>query len=128
MKFAALGSLGPASLWPAALLMPLAGRAAICVHLALLPPARPEGLGAIFAGRRHVAAAVWAMGLLTAAAAAVLGLRRGLTLAVACLAVALLLAAYLHRKLGGATGDTFGAACEIVEIVPALGLALWPLD
>ena len=40
----------------------------------------------------------------------------------------LLLAVYVYRKLGGATGDTFGAACEIVEVVPALTLTLWPLD
>ena len=31
-----------------------------------------------------------------------------------------------YRKIGGATGDTFGAVCEIVEIVPALTLAVWP--
>jgi adenosylcobinamide-GDP ribazoletransferase len=128
LKFAALGSLGPASLWPAALLMPLAGRTALCVHAALLPSARPEGLGAIFCRDRHVAAALWAVVLLAAAACAVLGLRRGLVLGAACLAMILLLAACVYRKLGGATGDTFGAACEIVEAVPALTLTLWPLD
>ncbi len=31
--------------------------------------------------------------------------------------------AYAYRKIGGATGDTFGAVCEIVEAVPALVLA-----
>ena len=108
--------------------MPLAGRAAICMHLALLPPARPDGLGALFSRDRHVAAALGAMALLAVAATASLGPARGLTLAAACLAVTLLLAAYVYRKLGGATGDTLGAACEIVEVVPALGLALWPLD
>ncbi|MGO8690727.1 MAG: adenosylcobinamide-GDP ribazoletransferase [Thermoguttaceae bacterium] len=128
VKFAALASLAPASLWPAAGLMPLAGRAAICMHLALLPPAHPDGLGALFSRDRHVAAALGAMALLAVAATALLGPARGLTLAAACLAVTLLLAAYVYRKLGGATGDTLGAACEIVEVVPALGLALWPLD
>jgi adenosylcobinamide-GDP ribazoletransferase len=131
LKFAALASLAslaPASLWPAAGLMPLAGRVAICVHLALLPPARPDGLGAIFCRQRHVAAAISALALLAVVAAVLLGPARGLVLAAACLAVTLLLAAYVYRKLGGATGDTLGAACEIVEVVPALGLALWPLD
>ncbi len=80
LKFAALGSLGPASLWPAVLLMPLAGRTAICVHVALLPSARPEGLGAIFRRDRHVAAALGAAVLLAAVACSVLGLRRGLVL------------------------------------------------
>ena len=36
------------------------------------------------------------------------------------------LAGYIYRKIGGATGDTFGAVCEIVEVVPALALALEP--
>ncbi len=124
LKFAALASLEPARLWPAALLMPLAGRAAICVHAALLPAARNDGLGAIFCRQRHVAAALWAIGLLAAAAVAVLGVRRGLVVWAACLTVTLLLAAYVYRKLHGATGDTFGAACEIVEVVPALTLTL----
>jgi adenosylcobinamide-GDP ribazoletransferase len=52
---------------------------------------------------------------------------RGLVLVAACLVVALLLAVYVYRKIGGATGDTFGAVCEIVEIVPALALTLSPL-
>ena len=42
----------------------------------------------------------------------------------ASLAAALRLAAYVYGKLGGATGDTLGAACEIVEVVPALTLTL----
>jgi len=75
------------------LLMPLAGRAAICVHLALLPPARPDGLGAIFCRQRHVAAAIGAVALLAVAAAVLLGPMRGLVLAAACLA---LLATLVH--------------------------------
>jgi cobalamin synthase len=41
--------------------------------------------------------------------------------------VTLAISAYVYRKIGGATGDTFGAVCEIVEIMPALTLALGPL-
>ena len=54
--------------------MPLAGRTAICVHVALLPSARPAGLGAIFCRERHVAAALVAVVLLAAVAWGVLGL------------------------------------------------------
>ena len=57
-----------------------------------------------------------------------LGLAAAWPSAAACLAATLLLAAYVYRKIGGATGDTLGAVCEIVEIVPALALAVWPLD
>ena len=37
---------------------------------------------------------------------------------------ALLLSAYAQRKIGGWTGDTLGATCEVVEIVPALVMLL----
>ena len=123
LKFASLASLEPARLWPAALLMPLAGRAAICIHLALLRPARSEGLGAVFCNRRRIGAAAMAIAVLTATGWVAMGVR-GLTATAAAVAAALLLAAYIRGKLGGATGDTLGAACEIVEVVPALTLSL----
>jgi adenosylcobinamide-GDP ribazoletransferase len=127
LKFAALSSLEPAKVWPAVLLMPLAGRAAICLHVAFLPYARPSGLAAVFCRSRHTLAAIWAVALLTGVAYAVLQWR-GLIVSVACVAITLLLAVYVRVKLGGATGDTFGAVCEIVEIVPALTLTIAPLD
>ena len=75
-----------------------------------------------YTGRR-VGAAALAIALLAATGWAALGVR-SLAPVAASLAVALLLAAYVHGKLGGATGDTLGAACEIVEVVPALTLTL----
>lgn len=125
-KFASLASLPADVLWPAVLLMPLAGRSAIVIHMALLPYARPSGLGTIFYRRRPRWAAVWAAGVLAAVAWGLLGWR-GLIVAAFCLAVTLALSAYVYRKIGGATGDTFGAVCEIIEVVPALMLALGPL-
>ena len=83
----------------------------------------PEGLGAVFCRRRRVGAAALAIALLAATGWAAIGVR-WLAPVAASLLVALLLAAYVHGKLGGATGDTLGAACEIVEVVPALTLTL----
>jgi adenosylcobinamide-GDP ribazoletransferase len=123
LKFASLASLPLSSLWPAVLLMPLAGRCAIVVSMALLPCARPDGLASVFYRRSARWAAVWAIGVLAAVAWGILG-PRGLIVAAACITVALAVSAYVYRKLAGATGDTFGAVCEIVEIVPALTLAL----
>jgi adenosylcobinamide-GDP ribazoletransferase len=125
-KFAALASLPAARLWPAVLLAPLAGRCALVIHMALLPCARPSGLGAIFYRRRPRWAAFWAAGLLAAVAWGLLG-PRGLMVWAACMAVVLVLSAHVYRKIGGATGDTLGAVCEIIEVVPALVLALGPL-
>jgi adenosylcobinamide-GDP ribazoletransferase len=123
VKFAALASLPAARLWPAVLLAPLAGRCALVIHMALLPCARPSGLGAIFYRRRPRWATFWAAGLLAAVAGGLLG-PRGLMVWAACIVAVLILSAYVYRKIGGATGDTLGAVCEIIEVVPALVLAL----
>jgi adenosylcobinamide-GDP ribazoletransferase len=126
VKFASLASLSTTSLWPAVLLMPLAGRCAIVVHMALLPYARPSGLGAIFYRGSPRWAAVWAVSIFAAVAWGVLG-SRGLIVWAACIVATLMVSAYTYRKIGGATGDTFGAVCEIIEVVPALILTLEPL-
>jgi adenosylcobinamide-GDP ribazoletransferase len=44
----------------------------------------------------------------------------GLIAAMASLTVTLLLAGYSKRKIGGFTGDTLGATCELTELIPAL--------
>jgi len=127
MKFAALASLPAASLWPAALLAPLAGRSAMVIHMALLAYVREKGLGLVFCKRRPYLSALWATAVLAAACWGLFDVK-GLVVAGVCVATALALAAWSYRKIGGATGDTFGAACEIVELVPAVTLALWPLS
>lgn len=124
-KFATLASLPPKMLWPATLLMPLAGRTAIVLHMALLPYVRPTGLGAVFYQKRSGWSAVWSAGILAAVAWGVLG-TGGIVVWAVCIAVTLTLAAYVHRKIGGTTGDTLGAACEILELIPALTLTMWP--
>ncbi len=57
-----------------------------------------------------------------------LGIDAALMVWAACIAVTLAFSAYVYRKIGGATGDTFGAVCEIVEVVPAVTLALGRLE
>jgi adenosylcobinamide-GDP ribazoletransferase len=126
VKFAAVASLRPEDLWPAALLMPLAGRSAMVVHMAVLPYARPSGLATVFYRKRPRLAAIWSAAVLAAAAWFVLG-PRGMAAWAACTVATLLLSAHAWRKIGGATGDTFGAVCEIIEAVPPLTLAVWPL-
>ena len=123
MKFASLASLPPARLWPAVLLMPLAGRCALVMHMAMLRYARSSGLAVIFFRRRPRWAAAWSAGVLAVVAGGVLGLR-GLAVWAACVAVVIGFSVYSYRKIGGATGDTLGAVCEIVEAVPAIVLAL----
>ncbi|MBM4271259.1 MAG: hypothetical protein FJ139_03750, partial [Deltaproteobacteria bacterium] len=49
----------------------------------------------------------------------------GLAVGFASLIVAVLFSWYCYRKIGGYTGDTLGAVCEITEIIPALVAVAW---
>lgn len=99
-------------------LMPLAGRTALTVSLAVLPYARTTGgLAEVF--RPTLRTGLITAVLLTGSAWLLQG-TSGLITAGASLAVILLLAAYSKRKIGGFTGDTLGAACELTELIPAL--------
>lgn len=123
LKVCALAAV-PVGLLPAcALLMPVVGRAAILVNLGLLPYARADGLGTGFFAVRsswHIV-----LGLATALAFGFLaGGVRGLAAGAGACLLALGWAGLCRRRLGGATGDTLGAASELAELVPAFVFAL----
>lgn len=98
-------------------------RALIPAVMQILPPARPDGLGA-GAGTPDagVAAAAAGLGLL----AAILGLGLGGALAAAALALLLALAVALvaRRAIGGHTGDVLGAVQQAAEIGILLAAAM----
>jgi adenosylcobinamide-GDP ribazoletransferase len=123
LKMAAVASLPLERSWErgaAILLMALAGRCALVWEMAVLRYTRPEGgLAAVFATKKMFWPAAWALVLLAAAGWLVLAWA-GLLAAGAAVLVTLLFCLYCYRKIGGYTGDTLGAACEIAELVPAL--------
>jgi adenosylcobinamide-GDP ribazoletransferase len=125
VKFASLASLRQEYVWHAAFLMPLAGRCAMVMHMGLLSYVRPDGSGRVFYRSRPYLAAIEVVVILPVAGWLVLGIA-GLAVAGVCITVALGLAAYYRYRIGGATGDTFGATCEITETVLALTLTLLP--
>ncbi|MCY3024071.1 MAG: adenosylcobinamide-GDP ribazoletransferase [Planctomycetota bacterium] len=107
------------------LLMALAGRCALVFQLNLLPYARSEGgLGSAFVKARSWLQVVWALALLAAASWFLLGVAGAAVFAGVLLAT-VLFALHCYRKIGGFTGDTLGAACELTELVPALVMAGW---
>jgi adenosylcobinamide-GDP ribazoletransferase len=119
-KYCALSSLGPGQLCLAVFFMPLAGRCAILFTMACLPYARPEGgLGRLFYAKHCKATALAAFLSLFMLFAFLAPAR--LTYALfAILAVNILFGRWCLRRLGGATGDTLGAVCELTEVITAL--------
>jgi len=124
LKFAALTSLPDAWRWPALMLMPLAGRCALVIELAVLSYARPEGgLGLVFAKNKSRLDVVWALAVLAVAGYWTAG-PMGLIAVTSAVVVTLVFSVWCHRKIGGFTGDTLGAACEIAELIPVLVLGI----
>jgi adenosylcobinamide-GDP ribazoletransferase len=121
-KFAALSSLSSSTLLFTLIVMPLAGRCAIVLTMACLPYARPgEGLGRLFYSPSTRWAALWAMVVL-AAVLSWSGWHLVLPVLVAVALTVLLFSLWCRSKIGGATGDTLGAACELTELMVAVAM------
>jgi adenosylcobinamide-GDP ribazoletransferase len=125
LKLAFVNELGPAWRGRGLLLAPTLGRWAMVYGIWAFPSARPGGMGSLFkehSGLRELALAT-ALALVVALplplfhlwGLAILG---GLWLAVA------LLGWIFTRALGGLTGDTYGALCEISEVLILAMVAL----
>ncbi len=122
LKFAALQTLLEAGEWGALLLTPVLGRAALVAALLSLPYVRPGGIGADLA--RHLPREVAQLAVAASLGACLLlgfgGIVVGLVLAAAGYGAWRV----LRRHLGGTTGDTAGALCELAEALALVTGAL----
>ncbi len=127
MKAAAIASVPMEMLPRTVLLIPVAGRCAMMVGLSILPYARSEdGLGSMFVGgRRKVDLVVGIAGALLVGWA-VLGMA-GVIASAASLLGAWVFSLYCRRKIGGFTGDTLGATCELAELIVPLVIVAWSI-
>ncbi len=120
LKFACLASAGNGmGQWGMACMMPLCGRAGMLWTMGLLPYIRAEGLGkGIQSGWREILFGTFcvAAGFFAFGGWALMGV--GLAV---WLIIELIWVWYLQKRLGGATGDCYGAACEIGEVAAGLG-------
>ncbi|WNQ10229.1 adenosylcobinamide-GDP ribazoletransferase [Paenibacillus aurantius] len=136
LKFALLDSL--LGQWAAGgsflLFIPVWSRWFMTAAIAGWPYARPgPGLGAYFrgVGPRHAAGGWLLAGFLTVSAALLTGSSWtgavGLfgTFTIGTAAAGWAGAAYLNRKLGGLTGDTYGALNEGIELIGLLAVIIW---
>ena len=110
-----VGRAGPhrIALWPL-FAAPVAARWAVGPLVVWFPYARPEGLGKPFHGHAGVAQLAGAT-VVTAIAISWFG-PPALIAALAALGTTLGVALWLYRRLGGLTGDVYGAATELAEL------------
>lgn len=113
VKFAAIASLPRASL--ALILAPTLGRWAIVNVAAVFPLARPDGMAAHFRSGLSRRELMW--GALTAILVCGFVGWMGLLAFVVAAVVALAFGRWATSRLGGVTGDVYGATCELVESV-----------
>ena len=119
-KGAALFSVPSSELWQPLVLMPVAGRAAMLIMMVVLPYARKEGgLASVFYDRTSLFLAGWALLFVLATGWLVAGIL-GLLATIGALLILLFFCWFCHARIGGATGDTLGAASEIAEAAMAI--------
>jgi adenosylcobinamide-GDP ribazoletransferase len=124
LKFSLLGHLPWGGRVQALVLAPVLARWAMVQAIVCYPPARQEGLGHFF--RQHAKASDLALASILPLALSVACYSLwGLAVFGGVSLLALLVDGAVMRSVGGLTGDTYGALCEIEEIcVLALVLAL----
>lgn len=120
-EWAAIVSLDGTIRGPALIIAPALGRWAVVPVGLIFKPARPRGLGHAMQTAMLPIAAPLAT-VIGAGAAIVLFGVAGIILIIAATVAALLIAALAARMLDGVTGDVFGAAIEVAQVVVWLSL------
>lgn len=115
VKVAALQALSLEEFWKVLFIMPIAGRTGILLMMSFLPYARKGGgLATVMYDNRtflHTLSGVTILLVFSWFSAG----PSGLLAAADTMVLLLVFCAYVYFKIGGATGDTLGAACEISE-------------
>jgi adenosylcobinamide-GDP ribazoletransferase len=126
LKIALFSALPPAGRGPVLLLTPLCGRIALIGMLSGLNYARSgPGMGTLF-GRPPRLFLISMIALMAALSFSLLGAGFMLTMVLLWGGVVIGFMLLCFRRIGGYTGDTLGAICELSEMVPALAsLIMW---
>jgi adenosylcobinamide-GDP ribazoletransferase len=116
LKYASLSSVPANVIMPALLLMPTLGRWIVVNTIFIFPSAKSSGMGFVFKK-----GATWqrlTIATIIALAASVLLLRwHGAVLMAALWLITFGIASYFRSRLGGLTGDVYGAINELSEVL-----------
>ncbi|MBI3547269.1 MAG: adenosylcobinamide-GDP ribazoletransferase [Gammaproteobacteria bacterium] len=122
LKFATLSVLIRENIWQGLIIAPVLGRMAIVFLFLSTPYVRLGGLGADHAAHLSRLAATIILILVTAIVIALGGI--GLAALAMGFSLLLILRLMMIKRLGGVTGDTLGAACELVEAAVLAAIVL----
>jgi len=122
MKWVTFSQVPAPQRWTILILMPLTGRTALLIMMALLPYARAEGgLATAFAGHGGLKCVGAGLGLTLMLILSCVGFGRyGLIITALSIGEIFLFCLWSYKRIGGYTGDTLGAVCEVSEVVPPL--------
>ena len=108
--------------------MVLSGRCMMTLPISLFPYARKEGgLGKLFYETRSVLNALWAVFVVLSIGWFIAG-TAGIAAVITSVLITIVFSFYCKWKIGGVTGDTIGATCEITEVVTILVMCAWSVN
>jgi adenosylcobinamide-GDP ribazoletransferase len=116
IKFSGLLALPVSQRWLVMLVIPMLGRWAMSWAMIRYPRARPEGMGEFFS-RGLVAGQVLVASLIAGGVAVLVLWPGGILLWGSAWLAVTLIARFAIKRLGGLTGDVYGAICEVTEAV-----------
>lgn len=116
LKYASLVNFADEKLLIAVILTPIAGRCATLVQMAMLKYARPieTGLGGLFYSGGLKQKSLFAFTFLAILSFLLTGYQ-GIIILTGFIVINFFYIQYCKRKIDGATGDTLGAGCEVLE-------------
>ncbi|HOL55324.1 MAG TPA: adenosylcobinamide-GDP ribazoletransferase [bacterium] len=101
------------------LLSPVIGRFLITLSIYLFPYARITGKGSIFSGGIKREDLLFSL-IITIILSLLIGRIRGVLVFAVTVISGLIFAGYLNKRIGGLTGDNYGAICEFAEVISLL--------
>lgn len=99
------------------ILVPTLSRLAMLWSMVYSPPAKPDGLGRLFAGKLSPVYVTAISVVVFGVTAIFVPMLTTIVIFIVFYAVVMLLPRFFVRRFGGMTGDTFGALAELVEFV-----------